>query len=1065
MYISSFLNEEFGNQSNTPYIIPEQETNLLNLFCPNRENKIQATKLIVDSLVLSNSQSFSTTFHVKWAMEFLGYAFSLPIENYTVIENAFEIYRKWIITNDRPKCIEQNEDFYQKKIIGHFSLLFVERGGSCITHSKLCTNVLILIKQIMEKKIIKDDTWNFLLKIFLLISESILSNLNNLSQNISHLLIFVLFEVWIRSNTRDMRLWKELEHKSSNWLEQIWLIKEWGSVILQLTKKMICFLYGEYKSLITIEFIEVEKNPNKDGENKYVLKLEMDAETSIFYWHNFLNLMLNHTKSNIPSEPNIHKELTEIIAKIIEQFLDVCDKRNFEKFSINHNENSLSILGDLVENLNKNNRAYALGETRIPIPNANSILDIFGEWLFFHSLAQDPFSEFGNTSSIGTLCKVICKAQGPINQIYLNRFYEILYNFFNNDFNQFKLGCIVSNSQTLFGLNHKGVRILAYEEIFLNSIKKLLGDPKNAGLKRPCCIILSSIVGLNRMLGNPIKFELIKNILFSQLKLANEADLLTTIIWTLAILASTEDQKNASDIANTLVSKLQDINYKAEKAAYNILLDCISCLPRIIPIIDNPSFLIDKLCSNLKIIHSTNFSDLIIANIFGILNWVICYPGWYFSSPLHEKIKNTLSLEFSSKNARESAEFVQEYLKNSLISSFEFKGSHLSSGIIKGENFFEKFKHYLYKSEFILSIYDIGQHNKSNRDILYILRNSTGKYIWSTKLDYCIKPYLDQNLSIEISPIQEKNQSKLEDGPEFQVDELYENCSKLFESQNKILLDHQNSNYEDYSKNPKIERKSDEETKSHRMLLSQMGFYNEKLLKEVKVIENDIIEYIDDLDQIPEKDIILIPIFYILNSETKLDNPISYYSESFVELLNRIGIPLSLEHKEIEVFSHLSYLIDTYNSIIYSSECLNEIVFIAQNFSSCDKKELSDLGNTIIIWNELADDPYSLKLPSLLIDKKLQNKTVIELIPFDSNIVKVKKFGLEIGGPLLDGMLINSDKLPKLLISTIINSNSKFNSRIMARLKRCEILKKVSDILLLGSELPKIQKFLINSFF
>ena len=158
MYISNFTTEEFGANTHEPYISQKTETNLLNTFCNDTDSKISITSHVVNSLILSKSSSFTSTFHVKWAMEFLGYAFSLPIDNSEVITGAFDIYRRWLLEEDRPECIKQNENFYQQEIIGHLSLIFTKREGNSLVHSKLCKKVLLLIKEMTDKKKLSQET-------------------------------------------------------------------------------------------------------------------------------------------------------------------------------------------------------------------------------------------------------------------------------------------------------------------------------------------------------------------------------------------------------------------------------------------------------------------------------------------------------------------------------------------------------------------------------------------------------------------------------------------------------------------------------------------------------------------------------------------------------------------------------------------------------------------------------------------------------------------------------------------------------------------------------------------
>lgn len=79
-------------------------------------------------------------------MECIGYAFSLPIENHTVISSAISLYKDWLLYKEkRPECFKSNEEYYQKEILCHFSLVFNKKKDPK-KHAELCSDVLNIIK-------------------------------------------------------------------------------------------------------------------------------------------------------------------------------------------------------------------------------------------------------------------------------------------------------------------------------------------------------------------------------------------------------------------------------------------------------------------------------------------------------------------------------------------------------------------------------------------------------------------------------------------------------------------------------------------------------------------------------------------------------------------------------------------------------------------------------------------------------------------------------------------------------------------------------------------------------
>ena len=1066
MYISNFSVDEFGRISNEPYVKECLETNLLNTFCSDTESKARVTISIVNSLTSCKSQTFSTKFHVDWAMEFLGYAFSLPIEHEEVISSAFSIYKKWLLTDDRPACIAEDESSYQQVIIGHLSLLFTERGGNSLNHAKLCSEALLLLKQITDQSKLTEETWKFILKILLLISNTILCNMGALSQSISPLLLTILFEIWIRSNIRDQRLWRELEQNSSLWLDHIWFISQWGSVIIELTNKVVSLLYGEYKTSTTITFSGLEESQNLKINGSLTFKLEMPAETAIYYWHNFLKVMMNNTISKIPFDYKVHKELANTMAKIIDVFLEVCDARNQECYGRKITSESSEGLDSFINKLDMANEAYSSGTAKLPIPSANSLLTIFGDWLFFHAVAHDSFSEFGNAVAVGAFCKIICKAQGPVHQTYLNKFYKTLIEYFHKDLNPLIIGFIISNSQNLFSLDHRGARILAYDEKFLCSIKNLLSDPATTVMKKPCCMILSTVVGLNSVLGNENSTKIIMKIFLSLLKSRCEVEVFNRIIWSLSVLAVTENDVNTSEIIDGLVSQLQEIDYISQRNNYNALLSCISTFPYIVKHVSNAEFILDKLCSYIARIQAKNTSESLVLHISAILNWVICFPNCFFSNSLQQKIIEAISADFPNKTVKENAEFVLGYLRNSLNSNFEYNTLRINSAIINSSNIFHLVKHFLYKSEFILSIYNVKIDQVLNKSILCILRNSLGKFVWLTEVNY--SPIKENVLLLEIPnfTVSKRIEEDLDEHIDLPDDDRYDNFSMLFESQSRSLARAQENKTEDYSASTQISSTCIDESVSYRIILSQLGLFHDEQLRDIMAIENDSVSMITDLDNILVKDMLIFPILYLQSSESNISGSNGYFSEAFMKFLGNLGSVLSEEHKNIEIFSHINYLISKYKQIIYNADSLNEIVFVSPVLSKdIEISEIISLSSTIIIWNERVNDSYSLKLPNILKDKNISKNNIIQLVSAWKNKVMIKRGANDMQGPLIDEMVVTLDILPKLLVRTLLNIHPMFSLRVRSQLKRATLLRKINETVLVNNELARIQKILTHSFF
>lgn len=1061
MFISNFNKEEFGKKSYEPYIKQRPDTDLLNTFCSNLEDKVKVTVLIVNSIYTSPPDSFSTSFHVAWAMEFLGYSFSLPIEHHEVITKAFSLYRKWILGEDSPACIKENESMYQEIILGHLSLLFTERSGATNDHSRLCINALILMKELTEYKNLSETTWKTLLKVLLLISNSTLTHLEGLSQHISPYLLTTLFWIWIKSSIRDYELWAELERDSALWLDHLYFVTQWDLVVYVLTKKVASLLYDKYSPDVMIEFLSYEESENQAIKSSWTLKININAEKTIFLWHKFLTLMLNNTKAKIPGDMRVYKTLSESIKKIIDVFLGICDERNSESKDFNTNKDTKDV-ENLIENLNKSINSYYERKSRLPIPSADSILEIFGEWLFFNATVKDSDGFVGSAVAMGSLCNVVCKAQGPINQAYLERFYRAIQECCLGPANQSVIFIYaIKESQNLFSLDHRGVRLLAFDDNFLKLLSKHALDPKNAPLKVVCCAILCNIVGLNHQLGNPQTTAIMKTTLMAMIKPINEI-VFKKIIWILAVLAMNENEADTTEIVIFLINLLSEINYIAQKDIYGILLECLYSLPYLIKRITKPAEIIEKLCWHLSKMTARNVNDSNAVHLFVLVSWFCRFPECFDSNILQKIAYEVLRGESNSKSCKKSAEFTLEYLKNALLSNFSYKHLRIESGIINFPNNARLIKHFFYKPYNIFSIYETSIQEGPDSDIFCILRNCIGKYVWSSRIIYKKKeePVLGLSLPIDECEITENAQDHNIDLPD---DEQYDKLSKIFCQQSEILKDHSANYHENYVDYVKTGYCRSYENKSYRVLLSQFGLFHDEILQNLAVVEGDVTKYINELDQIFNKSQMIVPIIYLENSESKIFDNQEGYSERFVKFLNNLGIVLTDKHANIEIFSKISNSIRNFKKVIYSSDNFNEILFV----SPCMSENISDTldyDSSLVVWNERANDRNSRKIPSIIKSKSFRKKKVILLMPFGVDIVNVKRFGEITEGPLLDEMNITIDMLPELLMRTLVNNSSNFKMRVKSMEKRIEILTRMTEEIMATDELTMKREVLTQSF-
>jgi hypothetical protein len=104
------------------------------------------------------------------------------------------------------------------------------------------------------------------------------------------------------------------------------------------------------------------------------------------------------------------------------------------------------------------------------IPDGNTILNMFGAWLF--DTTKMKGYNLARAEAFGILCRIFCAPQRRTRflQSYLERFYQAIGDGLNSD--SYTVTTIILNSANLFSLELEGVRILMPH--FVCGVRKVL---------------------------------------------------------------------------------------------------------------------------------------------------------------------------------------------------------------------------------------------------------------------------------------------------------------------------------------------------------------------------------------------------------------------------------------------------------------------------------------------------------------------------------------------------------------------------------------------------------------
>eukprot|EP01122_Echinamoeba_exundans_P014768 TRINITY_DN6753_c0_g1_i2.p1 TRINITY_DN6753_c0_g1~~TRINITY_DN6753_c0_g1_i2.p1 ORF type:complete len:1091 (-),score=190.34 TRINITY_DN6753_c0_g1_i2:1420-4692(-) len=377
----------------------------------------------------------TTPTHVRWVLEVIGQGFTLPIEDVPIMEKCISLYSKWLLSPSelRPPGFNAQDQYFYQRMFFHLSNLFEPRarddGPASVAgpqnQVKLCKDVLDNIYLVGAQKLstsVTQETWESWLKLMLGIVDSIFRNKGN-SGAVAHSFLIkslgppafrVLCEMWLLSKTENPELWNSFQTLAVSWLI-VPTVVHWSSLCYGLTCRTLALLYGkDYgPETVTIDWLIDEKNIVKAF-------LALPTEYVFFAWHKFLHILPN---PNTQVDPEIFRNSMLAISKLVDAYLNTA------------------------EQVRKDPKA--LKKPKTP-PSGNTILSIFGRWLFEAVLSDKPGLEEGTSLALATLCRIFTRDRGTFLSVHLASFYSCLEKTLLKDINDKVLSTALLNSRGLF---------------------------------------------------------------------------------------------------------------------------------------------------------------------------------------------------------------------------------------------------------------------------------------------------------------------------------------------------------------------------------------------------------------------------------------------------------------------------------------------------------------------------------------------------------------------------------------------------------------------------------------
>ena len=811
------------------------------------------------------------------------------------------------------------------------------------------------------------------------------------------------------------------------------------------------------KKKVRIIFKSLPKPFEQDVE---IVMIDTKQEQNIYFWYQFWMIMQKNSLAVFPKKSEICVELVKAVASLTDEMLFFARSRNsgskieFECIVQEH-ENLNSLLRGFYDIHNK----FVDKVNRVPIPRVNSILDIFGNWMFEYSTCDVDHCIRARGKAVSAICRIFSSDLGPVSRRYAGRLYQMIFKIIKNDTSPIIIKKFLKHSSRLFSCNIQGIRLLSEKDIMLKFLLGHISDKKNdSKIRRYCYSILSSFCMCYNCETKLDSIKVIQEILLEGIMNEQDPVNFNKIVWMTCsfflIVYSNTDILQSLLLA--LVNRLKNIT---DDRMFSDLTSVISTIPFLVmqSSVSYNNFankIVNKICGYVrKRLHC--HTDILSNLLFSLQKWIRCFQFTLTDLDLRTELLDVLACTKLSDVAGELSEYLEDFIlcslgKNSV--TLEILGSagvEIPFGLVKKPT--GQWHHYLIYKSVLVSI------SGNEDEIILIFRNRIGRSIYKIQPKYCLPDNSNSlNFFIETYSFAPSYYQPVDAESDFELSP-YER--KLQKDINNLLNSQIFSQYKGSYLNIQTVNTPQENKKfplNPQLILSQLGFIDTDQIDQILESEPDSVsQIITDLDRFGSKETYFLPILF-LSTSTSLDflNTLDSFSSGFWDFLNQLGVKLGPQHMDLGFLSHISMHLDRYHTVLYSSDSSHEIISIVPCLSGEEMslKEIVGSSPAVIIWNSQQDDLFCNFQPSVLKYPELEHKDCVILTPLKENLVRVNFHpNKEIPGPLLDDMVVPLPIVGKMVIYTVVNIYGNSHDAVQTRknrkflLEQLEMLEKGKD--------------------
>ena len=1008
MFLGNFKDEDFLQDSFEPFIKSRHSTNVLNFLVPDEVSRFTICESFIQSFSGKGRKLVTSSFHLRFALEVLGHSLSLPSKRFfSTIQATLTIYSDWLnFPEYAPVDFKASRAEFVDEIIGHLSLTFYPQKETA-KQVEVCKDVIKIWDKFSQRDDLTEGNWICLLKVVIETCKCVLAS-QKLSDGLGRSAVLFLFQLFVRTSTRDRRIWDEFSEfiwQSCNFLG---VCLAWSACFQGISRTLVKYLVGSSEKPLKITFINSQNTLE-------IFQVSKDTENIVYLWSRFLAILL---KSSRRYPPNRLAFVSGLCSSINSFLL-----KN-EKFQLSAtqapktlSQSSSPSLSQVFDSSYRSFLRYLNNEAKLPTFSMVSILSIFGDYLF--SIINDAKSQNNEKVEVLTcLCRIFHKGSGPYPQTYIEIFLKSVMEAVAT--RSPEILAVVSEEFSKLLLTHLDFLNFALRTDTIIQISSyfLLGNQNNSNVKFNCLKLVSSFASLASHLSISGLTQQISDTLLVDLLQENDERSYAALMWT--VVGYLNGFKGDSELLDSYLKcfaeELDNIDRNANNSV--LMFEVLETFPYLVEIQrarpDCVKVLIRRLVS-VQVKKGKLADELVFRAFQCAIGFLTKRPDTMNDEEFRIDVFKALENRRTESRFKESSVYFFQCIMQ-ITGCSDSDKRRVKEEVLKGSSdYFDCFCHY--------SVIE------RQRETNIVVNNSLCQRFWKLKeIGYDSLPKSTQALNLPQVPTDlhlkqvPDSPSALESSEDLEALQSFHQILQKFSSQKSI---HKSFTPQAKPINSSPQGQacdlSDPYLCNYRRLVTMLGSLDldstDNLVKSTKPTKN----LIKVFKSLPNTSTYSTSLLYLATPEciSQSMDPVQSYSENFSNFLASAG-------RMIEKFDLVPEScrrsVDRFGKVLFKDFEIFESVLTSPAFCVVggELRDFVQEANCVVLWNQRLNDPDSKKVPSLVGELKEMDKMVIVVTPIGRSIVRVSlEYNKKRVGPLVSDMVVSVDQLFNFIQFTV----------------------------------------------